>query len=177
LSILCSRSAAAISLPAAGPLHGLLIGRTQRPEQKELQLSRITLILAVSLALSCTAAAAADSPTAPTVSQRADGRLLPDGADIPTAPAIRPDDRADRSISASSTEPTAVTGRPDGRTLPDAVDARTANPPVVIGMNEGETTSFDWLAALIGGLAVAGVALAVGGTLVARHHGPTPARR
>jgi hypothetical protein len=69
-----------------------------------------------------------------------------------------------------------TTGRTDGRTVPDAVDARTANPPVVIRANETGTTSFDWLAALIGGLAVAGVALAVGGMLVARNHGPTPAR-
>ena len=138
---------------------------------------RIPLILAVSLALICTAtAAAADNQTTPTVSQRADGRHLPDGADIPPAPATRPDDRADRSITASSTEQTAGTGRSDGRTLPDAVDARTANPPVVVRMNESDTTSFDWLAALIGGLAVAGVALAIGGMLIARQHSPTPAR-
>jgi hypothetical protein len=48
--------------------------------------------------------------------------------------------------------------------------------PVVIRIDEGRTTSFDWLAALIGGLAVGGLALAAGGVLVLRHHGPTPSR-
>ena len=138
---------------------------------------RIPLILAVFLALTCTAVAvAADDQTAPTVSQRADGRLLPDGADIPTAPPTRPDDRANRFTPGSLTEPTVVTARPDGRALPDAVDARTADPPVVIRTNASETTSFDWLAALIGALTVAGVALAFGGLLIVRHHNPTPAR-
>jgi len=138
---------------------------------------RIPLILAVFLALTCTAiAAAADDQSAPTVSQRA-ARHLPDGADIPTAPVTRPDDRADRFTPGSSTEPTVVTGRSDGRTLPDAVDARTANPPVIIRTNERGTTSFDWLAALIGALAVAGVALAAGGLLIIRQHNPTPASR
>jgi hypothetical protein len=141
-------------------------------------LLRIPLILAVFLALTCTGiGVAADSPTAPAVSQRPDGRLLPDGADIrPTTPAARPDDRADRSTPGTSMEPTVATGRPDGRSLPDAVDAGTANPPVIIRVNESGTTSFDWLSALIGGLTAAGVALAVGGMLVVRHHGPTPAR-
>ena len=139
---------------------------------------RIPLILAVFVALTCTAiASAADNQATPTVSQRADGRLVPDGVDLPTAPATRPDDRADRSTPGSLNEPGAVTGRPDGRTLPDAVDARTANPPVVIRMNASDTTSFDWLAALIGGLAVAGVALAAGGLLIIRQHNPTPASR
>jgi hypothetical protein len=138
---------------------------------------RIHLILAVFLALTCTAiAAAADNQTTPTVSQRVDGRLVPDGADLPTVPATRPDDRADRFTPGSSTEPTVVTGRADGRTLPDAVDARTANPPVVIRMNASDTTSFDLLAALIGALTVAGVALAAGGLLIVRHHSPKPAR-
>jgi hypothetical protein len=77
----------------------------------------------------------------------------------------------------SATAPTAVSGRPDGRTLPDAVDVRTAKPPVVIRVNARDTTSFDWLAALIGALTVAGVALAAGGLLIARHHNPTPASR
>jgi hypothetical protein len=107
---------------------------------------RIPLILAVFLALTCTAIAAADDP-------------------------------ADRSMLGSATAPTAVSGRPDGRTLPDAVDARTAKPPVVIRVNASDTTSFDWLAALIGALAVAGVALAAGGLLIVRHHSPTPAGR
>jgi len=137
---------------------------------------RIPLILAVFIALTYTAiAAAADDQTAPTVAQRA-ARHLPDGADIPTAPATRPDDRADRFTPGSSTEPTVASGRSDGRTLPDAVDARTANPPVVIRMKESGTTSFDWLAALIGALTVAGVALAFGGLLIIRHRSPTPAR-
>jgi hypothetical protein len=48
--------------------------------------------------------------------------------------------------------------------------------PVVIRIDEGRTTSFDWLAALIGGLAVGGLALAAGGVLVLHHHGPTPSR-
>ena len=138
---------------------------------------RIPLILIVCLALTCTAIAAAeDNQPTPTASQRA-ARHLPDGADIPPAPATRPDDRADRSTPGSLTEPTAVNGRLDGRTLPDAVDARTANPPVVIRVNGSDTTSFDWLAALIGGLAVAGVALAFGGLLIIRQHSPTPASR
>ena len=107
---------------------------------------RIPLILAVFLALTCTAIAAADDP-------------------------------ADRSMLGSATAPTAVSGRPDGRTLPDAVDARTAKPPVVIRVNASDTTSFDWLAALIGALAVAGVALAAGGLLIVRQHNPTPASR
>ena len=137
---------------------------------------RIPLILAVFLALTCTAfASAAGDPNAPTASQRAD-RHLPDGADIPPAPATRPDDRADRFTPGASAEATVVAGRPDGRTLPDAVDAGTANAPVVIHVNASDTTSFDWLAALIGALTVAGVALAFGGLLIVRHHNPTPAR-
>jgi len=137
---------------------------------------RIPLILAVFLALTCTSiAAAADNQPTPTASQRA-ARHLPDGADIPPAPPTRPDDRANRFTPGSLTEPTVVTARPDGRALPDAVDARTANPPVVIRTNASETTSFDWLAALIGALTVAGVALAFGGLLIVRHHNPTPAR-
>jgi len=109
---------------------------------------RIPLILAVFLALTCTSIAAADDP-------------------------------ADRSMLGlgSATASTAVSGRPDGRTLPDAVDARTAKPPVVIRVNASDTTSFDWLAALIGALAVAGVALAAGGLLIIRQHNPTPASR
>jgi hypothetical protein len=46
----------------------------------------------------------------------------------------------------------------------------------VIRVNASDTTSFDWLAALIGALTVAGVALAFGGLLIVRHHNPTPAR-
>jgi hypothetical protein len=138
---------------------------------------RIPLILAIFLALTCTAiAAAADDQTTPTVTQPG-ARHLPDGADIPPAPATRPDDRADRFTPGSSTEPTVITGRPDGRTLPDAVDARTTNPPIIVRVNQQGTTSFDWLAALIGALAVAGVALAVGGMIVFRRHSPTPAHR
>jgi hypothetical protein len=139
---------------------------------------RILIILAVSIAIGSTAVvAAADDQTTPTVSQRADGRLLPDGADIPTAPATRPDDRADRPSPGSLTEPTTVMNRPDGRTLPDAVDASTATAPVLIRTIDSGTPSFDWLAALIGALAVGGVALAIGGILVARQHSPSPARR
>ena len=69
-----------------------------------------------------------------------------------------------------------TTGRPDGRTVPDAVDARNSFTPAVIPESGSGTTSFDWLAALIGGLTVGGLALATGGLLVLRHHGPTPAR-
>lgn len=134
---------------------------------------RIPLILGVFVALSCTGigTAADGSPGRP------DGRLLPDGADIPrTTPSSRPDDRGDRFTPGASSEPAVVTGRPDGRTVPDAVDARNAVTPVVIREDGSGTTSFDWLAALIGGLAVGGLALATVGLLVLRHHGPTPAR-
>ena len=129
---------------------------------------RIHLIVAVFLALTCTGlAAAADSPSAPAVSQRPDGRLLPDSADIP---------RASLSTPRASSETSGVTGRPDGRTLPDAADLRTADTPTVIYVDRESTASFDWLDALIGGLVVAGVALAVGGLLVVRQHSPTLAR-
>ena len=138
---------------------------------------RIPLILAVFLALTCTAiAAAADNQTTPTVSQRADAGTSPTAPTSHRHPPHAPTTAPTAPHQARSTEPTVVTGRPDGRTLPDAVDARTANPPVVIRTNASDTTSFDWLAALIGALAVAGVALAVGGLLIVRHHSPTPAR-
>lgn len=134
---------------------------------------RIPLILGVLVALICTGiSAAADGPAG-----RPDGRLLPDGADIrSTTPASRPDDRGDRFTPGALSEQAVVSGRPDGRLVPDAVDARNAGTPVVIRIDEGGTTSFDWLAALIGALAVGGLALATGGLLVLRHHGPTPAR-
>ena len=133
---------------------------------------RIPLILGVFVALSCAGiGTAADGSVG-----RPDGRLLPDGADIPrTTPSSRPDDRGDRFTPGASSDPAVVTGRPDGRTVPDAVDARNAVTPVVI-REDSRTTSFDWLAALIGGLAVGGLALATGGLLVLRHHGLTPAR-
>ena len=119
----------------------------------------------------------AGTSTAADGTGRPDGRLLPDSADIhPTTPATRPDDRGDRFTPGASPEPAIVSGRPDGRLVPDAVDARNAGTPVVIRIDEGGTTSFDWVAALIGGLAVGGLALAMGGLLVLRHHGPTPAR-
>ena len=152
---------------------GVLVSRTQRPEPKELDVYRIPLILGVFVALSCAGiGTAADGSVG-----RPDGRLLPDGADIQrTTPASRPDDRGDRFTPGASSEPAVVTGRPDGRTVPDAVDARNAVTPVVIREDGSGTTSFDWLAALIGGLAVGGLALATGGLLVLRHRGPTPAR-
>ena len=59
---------------------------------------------------------------------------------------------------------------PTAAHVPDAVDARNTNPPVVIRMNGSGTTSFDWLAALIGGLTVGGLALAPAALLVLRHH-------
>jgi hypothetical protein len=125
---------------------------------------RTPIILAVFLALVCTGiGAAADSPSAPAGSQRPDGRLLPDAADMGTTTA--------------QSEPTGVTGRPDGRTVPDAADLRKADaPPIVIRVDRSSTASFDWLDALIGGLVTAGVALAVGGLLIARQHVLTPAR-
>ena len=132
---------------------------------------RIPLILGVFVALiGAGSSTAADGPAG-----RPDGRLLPDGADIHSAIPTRPDDRGDRFTPGASSEPAVVTGRPDGRTVPDAVDARNPGTPAVIWIDDG-TTSFDWLAALIGGLAVGGLALATGGLLVLRHHGPTPAR-
>ena len=134
---------------------------------------RIPFILGLLVALIAAGiGTAADGPAG-----RPDGRLLPDGADIQrTTPATRPDDRGDRFTPGASSEPAVVTGRPDGRTVSDAVDARNVGTPVVIRIDEGRTTSFDWLAALVGGLAVGGLALAMGGLLVLRHRGPTPAR-
>lgn len=134
---------------------------------------RIPLILGLLVALiGAGISTAADGPAG-----RPDGRLLPDGADMhSTTPVPRPDDRGDRFTPGALSEPAVVTGRPDGRTVPDGVDARDAGTPVVIRIDEGRTTSFDWLAALIGGLAVGGLALATGGLLLLRHHGPTPAR-
>jgi len=134
---------------------------------------RISLILGVFVALLCAGiSAAADGPTG-----RPDGRFLPDGADIQrTTPASRPDDHGDRFTPGASSEPAVGTARPDGRTVPDAVDARNAVTPVVIRADGSGTTSFDWLAALIGGLTVGGLALAMGGLLVLRHRSPTPAR-
>ena len=45
-----------------------------------------------------------------------------------------------------------------------------------IAKDRSSTGSFDWLDALIGALAAAGVALAICGVLVARYHVPSPAR-
>jgi hypothetical protein len=133
---------------------------------------RIPLILGVFVALSCAGIGTAADGSA----GRPDGRLLPDGADIQrTTPASRPDERGDRFTPGALSEPV-VTARPDGRTVPDAVDARNAVTPVVIRADGSGTTSFDWLAALIGGLTVGGLALAMGGLLVLRHRWPTPAR-
>ena len=139
----------------------VLVGRTQRPEQKELDVLRIPLILGVLVSLVCVGIGmAADGPA-----KRPDGRLLPDAADLhSTTPPSRPADRGDRFA------------RPDGRTVPDAVDARNAVTPVVIRVDGSGATSFDWLAALIGGLAVGGLALATGGLIVLRRRVPTPAR-
>ena len=111
---------------------------------------RISLMLGVFVTLLCTGiSAAADGSTG-----RPDGRFLPDGADIQrTTPATRPDDRGERFTPGASSEPA-----------------------VVISADGGGTTSFDWLAALIGGLTVGGLALATGGVLVFRHRAPTPAR-
>jgi hypothetical protein len=153
---------------------GVLISRTRRPKQKELVVFRIPLILGVLVVLVCAGiGTAADGPAG-----RPDGRLLPDGADIQrtTTPATRPDDRGDRFTPGASSEPAVGAARPDGRTVPDAVDARNAVKPTVIRANGSGTTSFDWFAALIGGLTVGGLALAMGGLLVFRHHAPTPAR-
>jgi hypothetical protein len=145
------------------------VGRSQQPDPKEVHVFRIHLIVTVILALTCTGlSAAANSPSTPAVSQRPDGRLLPDSADIP---------RAGSRTRGASSEGTGVTGgRPDGRTLPDAADLGTAGTPTVIYVDRESTTSFVWLDALIGGLVVAGVALAVGGLLVVRGHSPTLAR-
>ena len=142
---------------------------------------RITLTLGVFLALICAgmvaAAEGSSGYSAPAVSQRPDGRLMPDGADInPTTPASRPDDRGDRFTPGASSEAPVVGGRPDGRLIPDGVDARNAVTPIGIQTDGDSTASFDWLAALIGGLTVAGTALAIGGLLVVRHHRPAPAR-
>jgi len=117
---------------------------------------RIPLILGVFIAFICAGTStAADGSTG-----RPDGRLVPDAVD-----------------AARSVVTPVVSGRPDGRLVPDAVDAaRSAVTPVVIRVDGSGTTSFDWLAALIGGLAVGGLALAMGGLLVLRHQGPTPAR-
>jgi hypothetical protein len=141
--------------------------------KKELDVFRILLILGVFGVLLCAGnSAAADGSTG-----RPDGRLLPDGADIDRAtPASRPDDRGDRFTPGASSETAVATGRPDGRTVPDAVDARSAVTPIAISADGSGTTSFDWFAALIGGLTVAGLALAMGSLLVLRRHGPTHAR-
>ena len=145
---------------------------------------RIPLILGVGVALICAGMSAAgdgsSGQSAPSVSQRPDGRLVADGADIHPPEAVtvtRPDDRSDRFTPGASSATPVVTGRPDGRSVPDSVDARNAVTPVVIRTDVNRTTSFDWLAALIGALAVAGVALAAGGLLIIRQHNPTPASR
>ena len=124
-------------------------------------MSRTTVIITVFIALVCAGiGVAANSPSAPAVSQRPDGRLLPDAADVAT--------------NAATT--TGVTGRPDGRDLPDSADVSRGESPPIIVVDRSSTGSFDWLDALIGALAAAGVALAVGGVLVARYHVPSPAR-
>jgi hypothetical protein len=157
----CSRAAAGISLRAATTDDGLHIGRTQRPAQKEFHVFRTTVILTVFVALVCTGIGVAANNASTVVSQRPDGRLRPDAADLGTV----------------AITPTGVTGRPDGRSLPDAADLRTGEaPPIVISVDRSSTGSFDWLDALIGALAATGVALAVGGVIVARYHVPSPAR-
>ena len=144
---------------------------------------RIPLILGVGVALICAGmSAAADGSSgqsAPSVSHRPDGRLVADDADIHPSEALtvtRPDDRSARFTPGASSTTSVVTGRPDGRSVPDSVDARNAVTPVVIRTDGNRTTSFDWLAALIGGLTVGGLALAMGGLLVFHHRGPAPAR-
>ena len=133
---------------------------------------RIPLILGVFAALICAGiSTAADGPA-----DRPDGgRHLPDGADVHvTTPTPRPDDRGDRFTPGASPEPVATTGRPAEHHVPDAVDARNSVTPAIIREGESGTTSFDWLAALIGGLTVGGLALATGGLLVLRHHWTNP---
>ena len=144
---------------------------------------RISLILGVCVALICAGTSAgadgSSGQSAPSVSQRPDGRLVADGADIHPPEAVtvtRPDDRGDRFTPGASSATSVVTGRPDGHYVPDSVDARNAVTPVVIRTDGDRATSFDWLAALIGGLTVGGLALAMGGLLVFRHRGPAPAR-
>jgi hypothetical protein len=143
---------------------------------------RSTLIVGVCVALICTGvslgADGSSGQSAPTVSQRPDGRHVPDGADVPVSEAVtvtRPDDRADRFTPGASSATSVVTGRPDGRLVPDSVDARNAVVPAVIRTDENGTISFDWLAELIV-LTVGGVALVMGGLLVFRHRGPAAAR-
>ena len=86
---------------------------------------RIPLILGVGVALICAGlSAAADGSSgqsAPSVSQRPDGRLVADGADIHPPEAVtvtRPDDRSDRFTPGASSATSVVTGRPDGRQRP-----------------------------------------------------------
>ena len=141
---------------------------------------RIPLILGVFIALVCAGTSAAADGSA----GRPDGRLVPDGVDaarsaVTPIVAGRPDGREvpDGVDAARSAVAPIVASRPDGREVPDGVDAaRNAVTPIVIREDGIGTTSFDWLAALIGGLAVGGLALAMGGLLVLRHQGPTPAR-
>jgi hypothetical protein len=73
--------------------------------------------------------------------------------------------RAWAASTLSENAPVAPSGRPDGREMPDGVDLAPAQPTIVVA-----TDGFDWDDAGIGLAGGLGLALVLGGALVATQH-------